>query len=344
MSSCKFLFMADHHVVDVSDPRDAADYPMWRPGDHAALARTYEFINSDPNCRDIDFALFGGDQLNTGYMDRPETRAAERATYFRTLESLDLYRRTKGTHLRDLDFRAPATFHCRGNLPEGYEQRPIPFRPPDSRVIAIQGNHDTAVADFFRDCSFRCGDTRFVTFFAEYVALPAPPGHYRSTARIADETVDFLEREMSAAAADPTLRHIVLVSHWTIVLDDPAFCWPIFDACAENGWSDNRRRILALAEKYGCDLYLNGHEHRPDYPVGRAGPMSVVNCGTVTAQKGGSSFAIVEILDDRALFHVYSRATAEETPGGAVVFTALPRLLFTREIPLRPLRDDATNM
>ena len=76
MSGCKFLFMADHHVVDVSDAADAAAYPMWRPGDHAALSRTYEFIGEDSRCRDIDFALFGGDQINCGYMDRPATREA----------------------------------------------------------------------------------------------------------------------------------------------------------------------------------------------------------------------------------------------------------------------------
>ena len=338
MIGCKFLFMADHHVVDVRDPGDAAAYPMWTPGDHAALVKTYEFIGTDPVCRDIDIALFAGDQLNTGYMDRRETLEVERATYYRTLDSLDLHRLTKGTDLSDLDFRAPESFFCRGNLPAGYVQRPIPFRKPDSRVIAIQGNHDTAVEDFFRECSFRCGDTRFITFFAEYIGLPAPPGQYRSTARISDEAIAFVEREMEAAAADPTIRHIVLASHWTLVLGNPDFGWPIFDACAENSWSDNRRRLVELAAKYGCDLYLNGHEHHPGYPVGRAGTMSVVNAATVTAQKGPASFAVVEMLPDMARFHIYSRAVAEETPGGKVRFTALPRRLSVREIQLTPLR------
>lgn len=337
-TGCKFLFMADHHVVDIHDGRDVADYPMWAPGDHAALAKTYEFIGSDPFCRDIDFALFAGDQLNTGYMNRRATLEAERETYYRTLESLDLYRQTRGTDLSDLDFRAPEEFFCRGDLPEGYVQRPIPFRRPDSRVIAIQGNHDTAVEDFYRECSFRCGDTRFITFFAEYIGLPAPPGEYRSTARISDEAVAFVAREMEAAAADPGIRHIVLASHWSPVLGDPDFRWPIFDACAENGWSDNRKRLLDLAAKYGCDLYLHGHEHHPGYPVGRAGTMSVVNAATVTAQKGPASFAVVEMLPDRARLHVYSRAVAEETPDGTVRFTALPRRLFTRDIALTPIR------
>ncbi len=338
MSGCKFLFMADHHVVDVACEADAAAYPMWRPGDHAALAKTYEFIGTDPCCRDIDFALFGGDQINCGYMDRPAEREAELAVFRRTLQSLDLHRRTHGADIaRELDFRAPAAFVCNGNLPEGYVQRPIPFRPPESRVIAIQGNHDTAVADFFRECSFRCGDTRVITFFAEYIALPAPPGQFRSTARISDKAIDFVEREMAAAAADRSIRHIVLASHWTLVLDDTRFIWPILDACPENGWNGNRERLLEAARRYGCDLYLNGHEHNPDYPVGRAGMMNVVNCGSVTAQKGESSFAIVEIRDDRAVLRVYSRATAEAPPGGGIAYTSLPRLLFTREIPLRPI-------
>ena len=338
MSGCKFLFMADHHVVDVACEADAAAYPMWRPGNHAALARTYEFIGTDPYCRDIDFALFGGDQINCGYMDRPVEREAELSVFRRTLRSLDLHRRTHGADIaRELDFRAPATFVCSGNLPEGYVQKPIPFHSPESRVIAIQGNHDTAVADFFRECSFRCGDTRIITFFAEYIALPAPPGRFRSTARISDEAVDFVEQEMAAAAADPTIRHIVLASHWTPVLDDPRFIWPILDACTENEWSGNRRRLLEVAARYGCDLYLNGHEHNPDYPVGRAGTMNVVNCGSVTAQKGESSFAIVEIHDDRAMLRIYSRATAEEIPGGGIDYPSLPRHLFSREIPLHPL-------
>ena len=334
----KFLFMSDHHVV--SDAPAHETYTMWRPGNHAALMRTYEFIGEDPYCRDIDFALFAGDQLNTGYMDHPAERTAELANYYRTLESLDLHRRTKGTDLHDLDFRAPDAFYCRGNLPAEYVQKPIPFKPLASRVIAIQGNHDTAVADFYRECSFRCGDTRFITFFAEYVGLPADPGKFRSTGRISDETVAFVGREMAAAAADPSIRHIVLACHWSIVLGDPAFAWPIFDACPENGGNDNRRKILELAEKYGCDLYLNGHEHRSDWAIGRAGPLSDLNGGTVTARGGRGSFAIIEIHDDRAVVHVYSRAVAKEEPDGTVTFPELPHRLFTREIPLTPLHRD----
>ena len=75
----KFLFMADHHVESDFMERGKPVYTMWKPGNHAALAKTYEFIGKDPYCRDIDFALFGGDQLNTGYMNHPEELAAERA-------------------------------------------------------------------------------------------------------------------------------------------------------------------------------------------------------------------------------------------------------------------------
>jgi predicted phosphodiesterase len=334
----KFLFMADHHVESDFMERGHEVYTMWRPGNHAALEKTYEFIGKDPYCRDIDFALFGGDQLNTGYMNHPEELAAERAIYYRTLDSLGLYKRTKGKDVSDLDFRSPESFFCRNNMPKGYVQKPIPFKKLDSRVIAIQGNHDTGVEDFYRECSFKSGDTRFITFFASYIALPAPPGKFRSTAKISDESVAFVEREMAAAAADPAIRHIVLACHWTIVLDNPNFKWPIFDACKENGFSDNRKRILEIAAKYGCDLYINGHEHNPNYPVGKAGTMNVINCGTVTAQSGKASFAIVEIRDDKAVFTVYSRANAVEGPDGAVSFTSQPERLFVREVPLVPIR------
>ena len=333
----KFLFMADHHVESDFMERGKPVYTMWKPGNHVALAKTYEFIGKDPYCRDVDFALFGGDQLNTGYMNHPEELAAEREIYYRTLESLDLYKRTKGTDVSDLDFRSPESFYCRSNAPKGYVQKPIPFKKLDSRVIAIQGNHDTGVEDFYRECSFKCGDTRFITFFASYVSLPAPPGKFRSTGKISDEAVAFIEREAAAAAADPAIRHIVLACHWTIVLDDPNFKWPIFDACKENGFSDNRKKVLAIAEKYGCDLFLNGHEHNGKFPVGKAGTMSVVNCGSVT---GSASFAVFEMHDDKAVFSVYSRAVAEETPEGEVKIVDTPRKLYEREVPLKPIRTD----
>ena len=341
----KFLFMTDHHIesdfienfgAGAGKPR----YTMWKPGNHAALVKTYEFINSDPYCRDIQFALFGGDQLNTGYMSHRTYLEAERVNYYRTLRSLDLYRKSKGTDISDLDFHAPDTFFCTSNTPKGYVQRPIPFVKLDSRVIAIQGNHDTAVEDFYRECSFKCGDTRFITFFASYVGLPAPKGEYRSTARISDDAISFIEKEMSAAASDPSIRHIVLVSHWAIAPKGKDFVCPIIDACQENKFNDNRRKLLALAEKYGCQLYINGHEHNGSYPIGKIGNLSDINCGTVTGAK--ASWSIVEIHPDKAVFNVYSRAVAVEAPDGTVTYTQLPQRLFTREIPLGYLPPPAT--
>jgi predicted phosphodiesterase len=206
----------------------------------------------------------------------------------------------------------------------------------DSRVIAIQGNHDTAVEDFYRECAFTCADTRFITFFASYVGLPAPKGQYRSTARVSNEAVAFIEKEMAAAAANPAIRHIVLVSHWAIAPKGKDFVCPIIDACKENKFNDNRKRILALAEKYGCDLYINGHEHNGRYPTAKVGSMTDINCGTVTGAK--ASWAIVEMHPDKAVFNVYSRAAAVEAPDGTVTYSQLPQRLFTREIPLKPIR------
>ena len=40
----KFLFMADHHVESDFMERGKPVYTMWKPGNHAALAKTYEFI------------------------------------------------------------------------------------------------------------------------------------------------------------------------------------------------------------------------------------------------------------------------------------------------------------
>ena len=339
----KFLFMTDHHVEsnfiqDFGADKGTPSYAMWKPGNHAALVKTYEFINTDPYCRDIQFALFGGDQLNTGYMSHRQFLEAERVNYYRTLQSLDLYRNSKGTDISDLDFHSPATFICDTNTPKGYVKAPIPFMKLDSRVIAIQGNHDTAVEDFYRECAFTCADTRFITFFARYVGLPAPKGQYRSTARVSDEAVAFIEKEMAAAAANPAIRHIVLVSHWAIAPKGKDFVCPIIDACKENKFNDNRKRILALAEKYGCDLFINGHEHNGRYPTAKAGRMTDINCGTVTGPK--ASWAIVEMHPDKAVFNVYSRAAAVEAPDGTVTYSQLPQRLFTREIPLKPINKE----
>ena len=326
----KFLFMADIHVESDFMEGGRECYTMWRAGNHAALRRTYQFINEDPFCRDASFALFGGDQLNTGYVYKPKDLEAERRIYHDALSRLDLHGKTLQTDLSNLKFRFAPTFQ------EGKKS----FRHPglSSRVIAIQGNHDTVVEEFYRNCSFQSGPVRFICFFASYIGLPAEPGKYRSTGGISDETIAFIEREMKLASKDPEIRHIVLFSHWSIVTGNTDFKLPILDAFKENKFNGNRRRLLDLAEKYGCSLYISGHEHNGAFPVGQAGPLFDISCGTVTGPKG--SWAIAEIDDDRAVFSVYSRAEAKGPQDAAredeVVFMRLPKRLFTREIPLTP--------
>ena len=326
----KFLFMTDMHVEADFEEHGHACFPMWKAGNHAALRRTFQFINEDSFCRDAAFALFGGDQLNTGYDYRPWDMDTELRIYNDALLHLDLHRTTRNSDLSDLNFRFMPTFTTNRRN----------FRHPDlsSRVIAIQGNHDTGVSDFYRDCAFQSGPVRFICFFASYIGLPAAPGKYRSTGGISDETIAFIEREMELAAKDPAIRHIVLVSHWSIVTGNPDFKLPILDACKENRFNANRGRLLALAEKYGCSLYISGHEHNGAFPVGQAGPLTDISCGTVTGTKG--SWSVVEIDDDRAVFNVYSRADAtgpeDAELESEVVFTRLPQRLFTREISLTP--------
>ena len=333
----KFLFISDHHIesdfVEYRGKGEVADvYTMWKPGNHAAVEKTYEFINADPFCRDCDFALFGGDQINTGYAARPVDMYAEKSNYFRTLDRLDLHRTTVG-RTADLDFRA-AEWTVTGNLGPGRKPYQVSPRQPVSRVIAIQGNHDTGVEEFYRDAAFTAGGVRFITFFADYVGLPPTPGsRFNSTAKIADKTVEFVEAEMKRAKADPAIRHIVLVSHWAIADKSKDFHHPIIGACKENGMSPNRDRLVGLAEKYGVKLMINGHEHNGRYPVGKAGALSDINCGTLAAGKNTGAFAVVEIDDAEARFTVYSRAFVEERDGEAVV-TDAPRRLFEKKIPL----------
>jgi len=330
----KFLLMCDTHVESDFMERGHPVYTCWQPGDHAALARTYEFINADPYCRDVQFALFCGDQINTGYTAQQNFLEEEMKNYFRTLETLDLHRKSRGADLSSFKF-VTRPYTCRENTRKPFDVTPPPL---NSRVIAIQGNHDTGCREFYRESAFQCGGVRFISFFASYVGLPAPKGHYRSTARISDEAVAFIEREMAAAAADPQIRHIVLCSHWAIASGDPKnFHCPIYDACKENKFSDNRRKVLALAERYGCDLYINGHEHNRRWPFARVGSMTDVNCGTVTDEN--ASFAIVEVHPDKAVFNVYRRAAARPAKDGSGLdFFQLPERQRAFEIPLKPIR------
>ena len=342
----KFLLMSDTHVESDFLERGRPVYTCWKTGDYASLVKTYEFINEDPFCRDAQFALFCGDQVNTGYAAQQNFLEDEMKIYWRTLQALDLHGKAKGTDLSSFKFRA-RPYTCRENVRKGQSFDVVP-PPLTSRVIAIQGNHDTGCPAFYRECAFQCGGVRFITFFASYVGLNAPPGKYRSTAKIDDAALAFVEREMKAAAADPEIRHIVLACHWSIVKDDPKnFRWPLLDGHVENGVviNDNRNKLLALCEKYGCDLYLHGHEHNGTWPSGRTGCVTDVNCGTVTAapemsasdRESGGAFAIVEMSDDKAVFHVYSRAAVAERDGACVV-TAPPRRLFVREISLKPIK------
>lgn len=330
----KFLFMSDTHIESDFWERDHPVYTCWQPGNHAALLKTYAFINSDPFCRDVDFAFFCGDQMNTGYTwAEGKELDAELAIWKSTLATLDVHRKTLGSDLSSFRFVA-APWTCTQNL--GRERQPFDVLPPPlaSRAIVLQGNHDTGVRDFYRDCAFSCGGTRFICFFASYVGLPPPPGRkYHSTGAISDETLAFIAREMELAAADPSTRHIVLFCHWALAPAGRDFIHPIVDACPSNHMNDNRRKLLALCEKHGCDLYVNGHEHNCGWPMAKVGPVTDVNCGTVAGDRG--SFAVVELFDDRAVFNVYARAVAQEKDG-SVVFSQLPYRQFARTVPLRP--------
>ena len=96
----------------------------------------------------------------------------------------------------------------------------------------------------------------------------------------------------------------------------------------------NSAKLLAAAEKYGCRLHINGHEHNGRYTVGRAGSPFDVNCGTPTTTFSDKvAFAVVEIDETKAVFHVYTRAAAVEEDG-VVRITERPRKLFARTVTL----------
>lgn len=338
----KFLFMTDHHVEHDFVERGHPVYESWSVGDHAGLEATYRFISTDPYCRDCDFALFGGDQLNTGYTYQQAELDAERKTYFRTLQALDLHAKTDPGDLASFRFVAEPYF-VRENLPRGMKPFKVDPPPLASRVIALQGNHDTGVEQFYRSAAFTCRDTRIITFFTEGNFRKNAEGKWVSTPAISDETLAFLEREMAAAAADPAIDHIVVASHFAIAEKGRGFIWPIEGPSEGNGMNDNRRRFLELAEKYGCDLYINGHEHNCGYPTAKAGPLTDINCGTAYADPldpkmaRSGAFAIFEMHSDKAIVNIYSRAGVRARADGSVEVVRPPARVMTRVIPLRPI-------
>lgn len=298
--STKFLLMSDTHIESdfLENGRDV--YTGWKP-DFQALTETYGYINK--NFPELTFGLFCGDQLNTGYAYQPQFLNDERDNYFRTLDYLNLHKNSKTEENLTEKFDFAKT--------ESFVERNVTYYYPElnSRIIAIQGNHDTGVEEFYRECAFTDGNTRFICFFASYVGLPAPAGQYKSTGKISDETIVFIENEMKKASADENIEHIILVCHWAIS-QDKNFTWPIYDACEENGYNNNRQKLLALAEEYGCDFYINGHEHNANYPIGKAGTLSNINIASAT-----SRWAVVEIHNRKIVFDVYSTAVANKETG-----------------------------
>ena len=148
----KFLFMSDTHIERDFWERDHPVYTCWKPGNHAALVKTYEFINADPYCRDIDFAFFCGDQLNTGYTAQQQELDAELAIWNETLAKLDIHAKTRGTDLSSFKF-VSRPYTCTQNLGRGNKPFDVTPQPLASRAIVIQGNHDTGVPEFHRDCA-----------------------------------------------------------------------------------------------------------------------------------------------------------------------------------------------
>lgn len=332
----KFLLMSDTHIESDFSERGNAVYICWKAGNHASLVKTYEFINRDPYCRDIDFALFCGDQLNTGYTwAEGKELDEELAIWNMTLDKLDIHSKTKKCDLSSFRFTA-LPWTCRENLGKG--RKPFSVTPPPlaSCAIAIQGNHDTGVKDFYRDCAFTCGGVRFICFFASYVGLPPPSGKkYHSTGAISDDTITFIEREMKASAGDTSIKRIVLSCHWGIAAAGKNFVHPIIDACESNKQNNNRRKLLDLCKRYGCDLFINGHEHNAKWPFESVDSVVNINCGSVTSVD--SSFAIVEVHSDKTIFNVYSRAVVKEN-GGELVTVKKPSRQFSRVIAAKVKR------
>lgn len=313
--TCQFLLMADAHIeYDFTNDYGSPWYTGWKPH-HEALIDTYRFVNE--NYPELDFALFCGDTTNTGYEDHPQKMANELVNYWNTIAHLDVYKRTVGTDLSRF---------CLAKA-DHYESARYGPDVLQSAAIAAQGNHDPGVRAFYRDCSFICNKVKFVCFFARYCDMGrAPDGDLLSTGLITDDTLAFVEREFKNAA-DQGIEHLILVCHWGIVMDDPNFGYAIVDACSYNYYNNNRQKIMALCEEYGCELYLSGHEHNNNFPVGKAGILSDINLGTATEMWG-----LAEVKEDAFVLDIFTIAKANPETGEII---KRPEKIRTITLPLR---------
>lgn len=130
----------------------------------------------------------------------------------------------------------------------------------------LQGNHDYSPDTRFFDKKLWYspnGKVAFIAFSTKYGGYPAVNfsvageySSYRSFGIIIDEMLTFVEKSI-IEAKENNAEQIVLCNHFGI---SQALGAPVLP---ETGLG----KIEALCKKYNIKLYLNGHEHNPDFTL-----------------------------------------------------------------------------
>ncbi len=180
-----------------------------------------------------------------------------------------------------------------GQLEQFYELAEKLNRP----YYAISGNHDANTTKFEKDMVIKCGDIAIIGFFANYYTFD-PEDMYTSNGMVSMGMLAWLESVFEQCKD----KKIILACHYSIV-EGENFYSPIPHAQPvpkrDIEMQDfGREKILELAEKYGAELYLNGHEHQPNLPVGTAGTLTDFNIGSLGNQ---GLYAVVTIKGDKAI-------------------------------------------
>jgi len=198
------------------------------------LYRIFDHLQAIHAEEPLDFVLQLGDNIDDGYA---ASYAADYREYLQVIGKLAI-----------CDPVHPLEGRAEGKIPH-YE---------------IQGNHDTSPdTRFFRQKLWYAGreghKVAFLSFFTKYGGYPAVRDlgeSYKSYGILTDETIAWIAdavREAKNAGA----VHIILCSHFGIAQDLEAPILP------ETGLG----KLESICVQNGIQLFLNGHEHNPAYPL-----------------------------------------------------------------------------
>ncbi len=172
----------------------------------------------------------------------------------------------------------------------------------------LAGNHDANTPQFEHKMIIECGDVAIIGFFADYYTFD-PEDIYSSNGRVDDAMLVWLEEAFEKCNG----KRIILACHYSIA-EGKNFYAPIPHAQPvpkrDLVWVDfGREKILELAEKYGAELYFNGHEHQTDLPVGTAGTLTNFSIGSLGNH---GFFAVVTVDKERAVVELKNANNTDE--------------------------------